>query len=153
MAGRESQDVSLPITQPTTAKARESQDIALPITQPTTAKARESQDVALPVTQPSTANARASQDLILYIMAFLGARDSQDIVLPVLQPSTALARVSQDVILYIQQNVPPEPPTKPCYGYYESLITSQYQQSPEPRLTTFLGSGLCFSYFVMPKRA
>lgn len=129
MAGRESQDVSLPITQPTTAKARESQDIALPITQPTTAKARESQDVALPVTQPSTANARASQDLILYIMAFLGARDSQDIVLPVLQPSTALARVSQDVILYIQQNVPPEPPTKPCYGYYESLITSQYQQS------------------------
>lgn len=129
MAGRDSQDVSLPVTKPTTAAARDSQDLIVPIKQPSTSHARDSQDLAVPVTQPSTANARDSQDLLLYIMAFLGARDSQDVILPVVHPSSASARLSQDVLLYIRSNAPAPPPTEPCYGYYESLITSQYQQS------------------------
>jgi hypothetical protein len=130
MAGRDSQDIPLPVTQPTTAHARDSQDLILPVTETTTAHARDSQDIPLPVAQPSTANARDSQDLLLFLMLFLGARNSQDLTLPVAQPSTALARVSQDIILYIRQNVTPTPVATPCYGYYLSLITSEYQNSP-----------------------
>jgi hypothetical protein len=147
VAGRDSQDVSLPVTQPTTAAARDSQDVVLPVTGPSTAKARDSQDVVLPITGPSTASARNSQDLLLFLMAFLGARDSQDVVLPVNQPSTALARLSQDVLLYIQTNAPPAPPVEPCYGYYTSLITSQYQNSPA--FLAWLASNLQFYCDIM----
>ena len=129
MAGRDSQDLELSVAQPSTAKARDSQDLELSVNQPSTSKARDSQDLELSINQPSTALARNSQDLLLYLMKFLGAHTSQDIVLPVTKPTTTLARISQDVILYIQQNAPPAPPIKPCYGYYELLITSQYQQS------------------------
>ena len=47
MAIRDSQDLSLPVTSPTTAAIRDSQDLSLPITSPTTAAIRVSQDVTL----------------------------------------------------------------------------------------------------------
>lgn len=65
MAGRDSQDLALPATQPSTSKARAGQDVALPAALPTSAKARESQDVALPAALPSTALVHDSQDVVL----------------------------------------------------------------------------------------
>lgn len=130
MSGRDSQDVPLPLSQPSTASVRDSQDVTLAEVKPTTAKARDSQDLPLPVEKPSTAKVRDSQDLLLFLMQLLGARDSQDLPLVLAEPTTSQARLSQDIALYLQSNVVAPPPTAKCSDYYLSLITSEYQNSP-----------------------
>src|ERR1700682_4172673 len=64
---RDSQDVNLPVSKPSTAKVRDSQDLTLPVSQPSTAKVRDSQDLTLPISQPTTGKIRVSQDLTLVI--------------------------------------------------------------------------------------
>src|SRR5271154_6000303 len=45
-----------------------SQDLTINVSQPTTAKIRDSQDLTIVITQPTTSRIRVSQDLTIYIV-------------------------------------------------------------------------------------
>lgn len=113
MAGRDSQDIALPVEKPTSSLARVSQDIPLPVEKVTSSHARASQDLPLPVTLPTTALARVSQDVQLYMT---------------IAPAPG-AYASQDLALYIFPTPHANPNSR--IPYYLSLLTSEYQLAPK----------------------
>jgi hypothetical protein len=149
LAARDSQDVTLVITQTSQTAVRDSQDVSLSADSPTTALVRNSQDITISPAKPTTANVRVSQDIALYLVKIHGAYDSQDVTLVPTGGGTGAptsARVSQDLTLFVIPTSEANVVTvcgagagfMPALSYYLNLLTSEYQNAT--RLKTWLKS-------------